>query len=162
MRRHAATFDAVFIEVSRDENLHVVPAAGIQSRASPSAVREDVSAVQTDGVQLTASHYDFLDSSANVVGIHQQRGLFREHIKKIAEGRAFVIVRHHPRMRLGSIYRDSEQTPRIRVGCPFAAAYESGAGGKHTSFNSMRASRSELDHRSASRGPSLLVPLCWR
>ena len=46
-------FDAAFVEVTRDENLHIIPAAGIQPLPSPSAVRKNIPAVQADGTWLT-------------------------------------------------------------------------------------------------------------
>src|ERR1019366_1647554 len=144
-------FDAVFVEVTRDDNLHVLPAAGVQSLAGPSAIRKNIPAVQTDGVRLTTSRYDFVDSSANIIGIHEQRGLFRKHIQKIAEGFAFVIMGHDPRVCLRSIHRDSEDPTSIRVGCSFAAADKSSAGSEDTSFDSMGASRSELNDRPTRR-----------
>src|SRR5712691_9241994 len=100
------SLDATLVQVAGGENLYIRPAGAIKPLASPQAVGQNVAAIETYAAWLTAKRNDFVDSRANIVGIHQKGRLFREDVEKITEGFDFIVMGHDPRVGLCSINRD--------------------------------------------------------
>jgi hypothetical protein len=62
-----------------------------------------VSAIEPHAVRFASRRDDFVYRCADIIGIHEQCGLLRENIQKAPERFRFILVRHHPGMRLRAI-----------------------------------------------------------
>src|ERR1700745_2888902 len=136
----------IFIEIARSEYSDILPANLIQFSAHPSAVFCHVAAIEADSGGLTSHPYDFLHGILHVVSIKQQKRALGKCIEEMRKRVRFVIVSHHPGMRLRAVRINAELLAGENVGAPDASADCRCASREQSSLCAVSTTRAKLYH----------------